>query len=331
MRSTALNKLILFVANTQLIKKDFIWQDTLTKRLAALLYAQEGRAVDCEAIKQCHSLIKQNNNVFSAFRGNMALCLATLFSLSPDSQKLFEETKKVYELLKEAKFHASDYLVIAAFQIAAHADSSDYENVVSRMRTFYDRMKALHFFHTGQDDYVFTAMLGLSDLDTDIGTEYIEQLYQQLKGEFWAKNSIQALAQVLVLGSSDEQTVNRIVALRDAFREQKIMMDKTYTLPFLGILALMPAEIDSIVRDIAESQSILREQKGFGSLSVTKQELLLFAASFIASEYTQNVKDGLLTATLSTNIINLMIAQQVAMIAAISASHAAVAASSSSS
>lgn len=329
MENTVKNKLELFANNTQIIKKEFIWQNTLTKYLAALLYAQEGKMLDCEAIRQCHDLIKQNTNAFSTFRGNMALCVATLLSLSPNPQKVFSETLKVYDLLKGERFYASDFLVIAAYQIAAQSDTSKHSNVTYRTRSFYEVMKARHFFYTGKDDYIFSAMLGLADLDVTAGTERIEQLYSRLKGEFWDKNSIQTLAQVLVLGESDDSITNRVLVLRDKLRAYNIKLDKTYTLPILGVLALLPVEIDTIARDIAVAQDTLRAQKGFGPLSVTKQELLLFAASIVASNYAENVKDGVLTATLSTSISNIIIAQQAAMIAAISASSAAAASSSS--
>lgn len=330
MKYTGQNKLELFADNVQIIKKEFTWQNTLTKRLAALLYAQEGKTVDCEAIRQCHTLIKENTGAFSTFRGNMALCLAALLSLSPNPQEGFSETLKVYDLLKGEKFHASDFLVVAAYLIAAQSDASDYRNVVIRMRNFYDGMKSRHFFSTGQDDYIFAAMLGLTNLDAAAGTERIEQLHSRLKGEFWNENSVQALAQVLVLGESDDSIANRVLVLRDTLRAEKIKLDKAYTLPVLGILALLPVEIDTIVRDIGLAQDTLRAQKGFGLLSVTTQELLLFAASIVVGNYAESVKDGVLTATLSTSITNIIIAQQAAMIAAISASTTAAASSSSS-
>lgn len=325
------NKLELFANNAQIIKKDFVWQNSLTRKLAALLYAQEGKTVDCEAIQQCQTFIKHSTGVFSPFRGDMALCLATLLSLSPNPQEVLAETLKVYDLLKGVKFHTSDFLVIAAYQIAAQSDALGYDNVVTRTRGFYDGMKAQHFFYTGQDDYIFAAMLGLTELDVTAGAERIEQLYSQLKNEFWDKNSVQTLAQVLVLGNSDDNVVNRVLALRDALREQKIKLDKTYTLPILGILALLPVEIGTIVRDLGAAQETLRTKKGFGSLSVTTQELLLFAASIVSGEYTINVKDGVLTAALSTSINNIIIAQQAAMIAAISASSVAASSAATSS
>ena len=318
----------MFAANAQTVKQEFTWQDAMIRRLAALLYAQENKPADCESIRGCHDLIKQSTGIFSTFRGNMSLCVATLLSLSPDPQGLFDEVLKVYDMLKDAKLHASDYLVVAAYQIASQDDPANYQNAEDRARAFYDGMKARHFFYTSQDDYIFAAMLGLSDLDVKAGTERIEKLYIRLKPEFWDKNSVQALAQVLALGGSGDDAAERVLALRDSLKEQKIRLDKSYTLPSLGILALLPVNIDDIVHDIGEAQNFLRAQKGFGPLSVATQELLLYAAAIVAGEYAQNIRDGVLTAALSTSIVNIIIAQEAAMIAAVSAASAAAAASS---
>lgn len=330
MKQDEQRNLELFADNVLTIKKEFVWQNTLIKRMAALLYAQQGKAVDCEAIRQCHTLIKKNTGVFSTFRGNLAICIATLLSLTPNPQEVLDESLKVYKLLKGAKFYASDFLVIAAFQIAVQAEPSRYEDVVARTRGFYEGMKAKHFFYTSQDDYIFAAMLGLSDVEVEAGSERIEQLYSRLKDEFWNQNSVQTLAQVLVLGNSDDSVASRVLALRDAFREQKIKLDKTYTLPILGVLALLPVEADTMIRDIGIAQDTLRTKKGFVSLSLTTQELLMFATSMVASRYAANVESDMLTATLSTSITSIIIAQQAAMLAAVAASAAASAAAASS-
>ena len=330
MEQSTQKKLALFASNAQTIKKEFTWQNAMTKRLAALLYAQDSKPVDCESILSCHNLIKQNTGVFSTFRGHMVLCVASLLSLSPNPQSLIEESIKVYNLLKGVKMYASDFLVIAAFEIAKQTSPSDYPEAVNRTRAFYDGMKARHFFNTGRDDYIFAAMLGLTDLDVASGSERIEQLFNRLKNEFWDRNSVQALAQVLVLCGSDDITSNRALALRDALQAKKIRLDRSYTLPSLGILSMLPAEIDAIVREVEEARDYLRTQKGFGPLSVASQELLLHASALIAGKYAQEGKAGVTTATLSTGITNLIIAQQAAMIAAISSTSAAAASSSSS-
>lgn len=330
MQSAGINKPELFAGNVQIIKKEFAMQNAQTKRMAALLYAQAGKTIDCAAIKECQRLIKQNTGIFSTFRGDMTICVATLLALSPNPQERFDEILKVYDLLKKAKFHASDFLVIAACQIAAQTEPSAYERVITRTRGFYDGMKTAHFFYTGEDDYIFAAMLGLSDVEVTSGIEQMEQLYGRLKGEFWDNNSVQTLTQVLVLGGSGESVIARLMELRDAMRAEKIKLDKTYTLPILGILALLPVDIQVMVHDLEETRKTLKEQKGLGALSVTGQELLLFAAAIIAGDYAGNIGGEVINAALNTSIANIIMAQQMAMIAVVVSSSAAASASSSS-
>ena len=115
--------------------------------------------------------------------------------------------------------------------------------------------------------------------------------YDFLKNEFWTKNSVQTLAQVLVLGESDDAGVDRVLVLRDAFRSEKIKLDKAYTLPILGILALLPVDSNSLIPEIDRAQAFLRNQIDFGSFSVSQQELLMLAASMVVNDFADKFKD----------------------------------------
>ena len=86
-------------------------------------------------------------------------------------------------------------------------------------------------------------------------------------------------------------------------------MDKAYTLPILGILALLPVDTNSLIREIDSVQAFLRNQKGFGTFSVTQQELLMFATSMVVSDFADKIKDDMVRAALSTSITSIMIAQ----------------------
>ncbi|MDK8193822.1 DUF4003 family protein [Paenibacillus sp. UMB7766-LJ446] len=243
----------LFVSNNQIIKKSFKWQNVMMHRLAALLYAAENKQADGDAIRQSHELIKQNTNLFSVFRGNSAISIATMLSLTTEQETKLADTLLIYDLMKKNKFRTSDYLVIAAYQIAAHAKPDQFEHRVERTKTFYDHMKAQHRFLTGQDDYIFAAMLALSDLNVESGVTRMEHLYTELKPEFSPGNSVQALTQVLVLGDDNPDAGARVLALNEAFRRRDIRMDKMYTLPSLGILSLLPADRDTLVSQVEET------------------------------------------------------------------------------
>jgi hypothetical protein len=323
------SRLELFARNTQVIKKDFIWQNTLIKRLAALLYAAESKEMDCEAIHESHDLIKKHTGLFSAFRGNSVISIATMLSLSSDRNVQLSNTLEVYELLKKEHFRASDFLVVAAYQIAAHAKASDFEHIVRRAKAFYDGMKQEHWFLTGQDDYIFAAMLGLSDVELSAGLDRMEQLYDDLKPEFFSGIGLQSLAQVLVLSGKSAEAETRVLALRDTFRARGIRLDRTYTLSSLGVLSLLPADIEKIVREVDEAYEYLRTQKGFGAFTVSKQELLLLSAGLVAFDYVDHAKSGIVNTAISTSIVDIIIAQQAAIAAAAASSAAAAGASSS--
>ena len=329
MNSNITQKLELFASNVQEVKKEFIWHDMITKRLAALMYSLDNKKINCEEIKNSRELIKSQAGAFSMFRGSSNLCIATLLSLSDNQHELFSNTLSVYDMLKKVKLSSSDFLAISAYQIAAHGNSEQYWQIVERTRAFYDGMKANHYFLTGADDYIFAAMLGLSDTDVNDGVIKIEQIFTQLKSEFWATNSVQTLAQVLTLCKNSDETLSRILILRDALKNRGLKLDKTYTLPSLGILALLSSDIDSVVTDVWEAQFFLREQKGFGVLSVSTQELLMFSSAIAASAYSENLNDNILTASLATTVTNIIIAQQAAMLAAASSAAAASVAASS--
>ena len=311
MKSEIQSTLELFAENVYTIEREkkLQWDDA--HRMAALLYAQENKQVDGDSIRACLDLIKANTGLFSVFKGNVSL--ATLLSLSEGPEALFENVVTVYDLLKGAKFSASEFLAMAAYMIAVQAEPENYQNIVERTRAFYDGMKASHRFLTGQDDYIHAAMLGLSGLDVTAGVERMEQLYQQLKEEFKGFDSIQALAQVLTLVDCDEQTISRLLALRDEMKARKTRLDKGYTLQILGLLAALPVDAATLVSEIAEAHEYLRKQKGLGDFSTDAEERLTYAASVVARGYVTDIRDGVLTAALSTSILNILIEQQVVM------------------
>lgn len=323
-------KLTLFIENHRSMKGKFVSRETLTKRLAALLYAEENRAIDLGAIQESYELIKAETGLFSAFRGTSAMAIATMLSLAEDGEKVLNDALALYKELNAAKFWKSDYLAIAAYQIAANAKERDRSLIVERTRAFYEGMKAYHKFYTGQDDVIFAAMLGLSDVDVNEGVNRMESLFQRLRGDIASGNGLQALTQVLVLGGEAEDTVPRVLELREKLKSVGLRMDREYTLSSLGMLGLLPVEADMLVEDVSWAYEYLRGEKGFGSFSLTKQQVLLFAAALVIFSHAQELAHDVTKAALSTTITNIIIAQQAA-IAVIAASTAATAAASSSS
>ena len=312
--------LSLFAKNVGAIRHSFVWQEAAAKRMAALIYALDGKAVDNDAIKESHRLIKDEVGAFSTFRGNLSIYVAAALSLADSPQKLLADTLHVYDLLKRKGFWASDYLVVTAFEIAVNSDGGSHANMVSRTRAFYDEMKAHHRFTIGQSDYIFAGMLALSGADPHAGAVKMNQLYSRIRNTFSVfigKSSMLTLAQMMVLGGNTDDCVAKLKDLSRALRKRKIKLDGAYTLPSLGVLGLLDVSHQTLVEEIAEARDYLRGQKGLGHFTVNTQELMLYAVALVTISHI-NSGEGMVMAGVTTSVTNLIIAQQVAMMVAMS-------------
>jgi hypothetical protein len=330
MRHDIKERLVLFANNAQITKKGLGWtKNVMAKRLVALIYGFEGRTVDCNSILRCHGIIKSGVGITSFLRGNMSICIASMLSLQANPQEMFERTISVYDMLREKKLKKSEFLAVAAYQIASNAKPEEYPMRVERMRAFYDGIKAYSWFNAGKDDYIFAASFALSDADVGQGVGLIGELYQRMRPEFRGKGNVLSLAEVLVIGGlSGPQAADRVSVLRNALRTQRVRLDKSFAIPSIGVLALLNVSADEIAREIGEAQALLKSQKGFGMFSVSKMERQLLATAIVAYGYSKDSDDDLIMTSLSTSIINLIIAVQVSSAAAAGAAAGAAAAAS---
>jgi hypothetical protein len=261
-----------------------------------------------------------------------------------EAEKAVEEVPKKAASEKNAVEEAA--FEKAAVEEAVDTAASGYAHVVERTRAFYDQMKTRNRFQTGQDDYMFSALLGLSNLEPEAGAERIDQLYNNFIKEFRRKNSVHMLAQILTLCGASDDDACRVLELRDALAARKLRFNQSYVLPLLGVFAMLRADADEIADDLAEACEYLRSQKGFGIWSVTVQELYMLASAIVASEYAgaeyasaknagskntvsentraetsgADARGAAATAALSVAIIDMLITMQTILIVAITAS-----------
>ncbi|MBS7577761.1 MULTISPECIES: DUF4003 family protein [unclassified Enterococcus] len=312
----------LFVSNTSEVNQVFTWQDSLSKKMSALLFTLKGLAVNTVAIKQSRDIMKQNTGLFSTFRGNLTLPIASLLALQAQPERLFKEVQAAYSALKEAKFYTSDYLTVAAYLMATQAQVQDFESIAKKAHDFYSQMKSRHMFITGSDDVIYSVMLTLTKIDVEEGSRELENIYQALKGQFPA-NSVQAISQILMISGTSSEALIKVTDLNETFINHKMRMDRSYTAPNLAVLALLGLPNELVVDDLVEAYNYLRQQKAFGLFSIDKQTGLLFTTAIVASVYAEELNDGVLVASITTTITNIIIAQQAAITAAIIASTAA--------
>lgn len=329
MKRSADSMLTQFTENTALLRGTYRWQNDMVLRLCAFLYTAHDRRVDLDGFQESRALIKKDTGPFSMFRSSSVLSVAAIVALAPNREECFAKTLAYYSAFKEKRFSASEFLALAACQCAQYAPEGDVYTLAARARAFYEGMRQAHWFLTGQDDVIFTAMLALSPLDVEEGLTRIEENYRFFKPVFHSGMGVQALSQTLVTGGAQDGVRERVLALYKTFRQKKLRFDRQYCISSLGVLALLPASADDIAGQVAETFWRLRTQKGFGPWSVTKQELLLLSSGLVALDSLEQAKSGVLNTALNSSVISLVIAQQTAIAAAAAASASAAASSSS--
>jgi hypothetical protein len=115
--------------------------------------------------------------------------------------------------------------------------------------------------------------------------------------------------------------------LNRALKDRKCKIGTGIELSFLGVIALLQEDTQKIAGEIAEMKEYLKSKKGFGSWSITNIERTMFAVAVVCDDYLTDAKRGTLEYTLANNITGILIAQQMAVMAATSGAAAAAAAS----
>lgn len=318
-----------FIENRDRMKAVFSWESTYIYPVCAAIFTDRGRTADEQKLKECRDILKDRTGIFSNFRGNAKLAMISMLAVDEEPEKKMEKSLQVYELLKE-HFFSSQYLPVASMVIADMAEESRYDEIAARTRHIYNLMKQEHPFLTSGEDSVFAALLALSALTDEQVVEETERCYAVLKPEFFSGNAVQSLSHVLALGDgAAEEKCSRVMKLFDGLKEKGYRYGTSYELATLGVLALLPADLDAVTSDIMEVDDFLSGQRGYGILGPGRKQRLMHAGMLVSGEYIGRDGNASMHPAAIGGTISLIAAQQAAMCAAVAASSAAAANSSS--
>jgi hypothetical protein len=101
---------------------------------------------------------------------------------------------------------------------------------------------------------------------------------------------------------------------------------KSYELATLGVLAMLPAEQNDIITDLAEADAFLASQKGYGFWGLGKSQRLVHAGMIVTAAYLSSNDLAESAVAISAQQAAIATAQQAAICAAIAAQTAANAA-----
>lgn len=325
------SKIDTFADYTIQLSKAIKWDYKLSHMLCSMLYTNEERMLDPNRIREMKYYIKRSTSIFSSFKGQTILITATMLSLDENPERLFENTKIVYTKMKQQGFYSSEYLTIAAIQVAKmkNCSEAEYDKVISRMKQIYDGLKKVHPFLTGNDDYIYIAMLAMTNIEVNLAIERIVSIEKRLKQTLGGGNDMQALALVLLLNdNNDDELCRKVIELNNYLKEKNYKLRHNGMMSTLGVLAMTANNMQLIAEELVEGAEYLKEKKGFGIFSISKVQRAMFSANFVALHYIGDIKNDIAEGTVSTNITNIIIAQQMAVIAATIAATTAATSSS---
>ncbi|MDD6794658.1 MAG: DUF4003 family protein [Clostridiaceae bacterium] len=316
MRDILEEKCNLFLKNREAMKKIFKWEYSASHSMGALLYCSRNKQIEVDKLKEYKELVKEKTGMFSRFRGNATPAITTILSLSDNPEELLEKAIKTYDLLKKSGFSSSDYLVIATLMFVENVEEKDYEKVINRARSLYDEMKRIHPFITSHDDYGLTLMLAITDKDVNQAIKEMEQCYNRLRSSLSGKNSLQSLSHILTMSDAlVEEKCSRVTDIFEKLKEKGYRFSSSNgEQAVLGLLALLEYDLDEMVNDISDVDSLLRKQRGLGNIAIGKSQRLMYASSLVAYEYVNEVQNKALNITIGNVLTNVIIATETAII-----------------
>lgn len=325
-------KIDLMVDNFHTLDKGFIWDMPIAKHFGAMIVANRESQITVDQVKATKKLIERDTSMWSYFRGTNEFLLAVLLTGEANPEEVLTRCMQHYDALKHRKFYSSAYLVLASYSIAKHSDPYQYNRIYDRFEAFYAGMKANHFWLTGDNDYVYAAILAMSDLSVDTTLDKTEAIYQCLKSMgLSAGNELQNLSHILAFGEgSVEGDCSRAMNLYAALKQRKCKIS-SYGLALVGVLSLIMTSPETMADEVTEVYEQLKQLKGYGAWSLGHTERAILAASIVADYYNDKISSGTIESALTSSVSSIIIAQQAATMAAISGAAAASAAASSGS
>jgi hypothetical protein len=330
-----------FVANRDVLKRKFKWENSYLYPVCASIFCARGVRADADRLTDAKRLLKDKTGVFSNFRGNLTLPVCSMLAAKSSPERRMEYAIENYRILRE-QFAPSSYLALAAFFLADMGVSdSRAQEAAERGKRIYKRMKQEHRFLTSAEDSVFAVLMSFAEQSDDALITDMEACYTLVKQRFSGGNAAQSVSHVLALspGLTEEKT-NRFLQLYEGIRAAGGKYGKYYQLSTLAAVSVMDADVNDIVQDMMDVDAFLSDQKGYGFLSIDRKTRMMHAAMLVSNDYC--ARNAALAAVLNDSISDLasqtavisgtlaiIAAQQAAMCAVIASSSAATAAANS--
>lgn len=294
------------VANRQILKSTFKWNNDFMNLAAGCMYTGMGQKADPEALKQAEAILKAKTGALSEFRGNVKVPILCKMTMTSNPEAYLEKVQSIYSELNKGKILENEYKILAAMTICDHIGEEEPTPYITKTMDLYKRMKEEHKWITSDEDIPFAAMLAVSGLDTEKLMVEMENDYAILKETFRNSNAVQSLSHVLAVNEKPSaEKCQMVVSIFEELKKAKHKYGMDYMLASLGSLTLLDKPVSQLVQEIIDADEYLKTQKGFGSLSLGSDLRRMYAAQMVLDVHMpqdKNTDSALLGAVLAYTI-----------------------------
>lgn len=286
MHSEIKSRIDLLVENYEALRLRFMADSKFLNHFSSLVHASNDRKVDIAALKKIRAAMKEDTGIFSFFRGINESILMSFLYFEEDYNNSIKNTLSVYEKVKSNGISRSNYMPIAAYNIAKEVPSKSYDYTIKRMKEFYNAIKKGNYWNTNAKDFVFLALLAVTDLEVEKASKMVQYYYNNLKSIGLPKGTeLQLLSYILtILGGESEKIFKNIINICSEFKEKNLKLGR-YVIPSLGILAFINADISEVAQEIKEANEYLKRKKGYGFFGLSNDMRMLLIVSLICHIY----------------------------------------------
>lgn len=303
------------VAGRTAIRKKVAWETDANSMaiLSSLICLSKNRDIDAEAYARCKRIFKKNVNVFSEFRGVAEAMVITKMTMEEDPEKYIQGAVAVYKKLRAIhKLTASAYMVMAALTIYEHTGVEGADAVIEKLEEIYKEERRRHPFLTDDSDRPFFAMLITSGLGVDELIQSIEECYEDIKREFFSKNTVHSMAQIMSLSSKATAEKTKIVLdYLDGMKSEGKPISRSYGLPGVGAMTMLDMPVHEMVQKTAEIDDYLKTQKGFKWYSVAPRIRRMYAQMILMLAYLP--ENNTMLASIMTSTMTMALMEEIMM------------------
>ncbi|MCR4644657.1 MAG: DUF4003 domain-containing protein [Oscillospiraceae bacterium] len=306
----------LFERNRTAISKKFLFEKTVMRIAAALIFTGAGREADAEKLAECRSILNQHTDLFSVCRDSVKLALLSEMALSDDAEQYIEDVKLMYQKLHKGHFLSDLYMVLAAMLITDLGRQSDTDAVIERHNELMQQMEKQHPFLTDPEDISYVILLALSDRPVGQILGDMEECMDYLKKTRKVKvgsDSVQRLSEILALTGEDvREQCDQVIRLYDLLQQDKSAVEDGYVFSSLGMLIGMDAGPEQIVNEILAANAFLKANRIFDEKQEGLRQRLMLAELLVAESY--GTGNSMIRNAFINNALSVIKAQQVATV-----------------